>query len=147
MTHSDDDDSLIGSTASSLPNLKSHHHSGKARRPGQKDSAPRAQEWRISTLSPFIARCEPLRPKWPFTAAGLSVLVSQWIRKGGRETLWDSVIVHCEEDKDGTLTLRVIVSNPDWDQPLQIACIRSRPGDAESLTPLACNLDHEELVD
>lgn len=145
MSQTDNDVSLTGFAGSSLSNVKLRHHSGKTRRPSQKASGPRAQEWRVSTLSPFIARCEPLRPEWPFTAAGLSVLVSQWIRKGGRETLWDSVIVHCEEEKDGTLTLRIIVSNPDWDRPLQIACIRSRPGDADSLTALACNLDHEEL--
>jgi hypothetical protein len=100
------------------------------------------KEERTSTIATFVARCEAQRPEWPFTAAGLSVFVSQWIRKGGREILWDSVIVRCEEERDGTLTLRVIVANPDWDRPLQIAYIRSRPGDTESLTPLASNLDH-----
>jgi hypothetical protein len=38
--------------------------------------------------------------------------------------------------------VRVLVFNPDWDEALQIASLRSRPADPQSLTPLGCNLDH-----
>jgi hypothetical protein len=35
------------------------------------------------------------------------------------------------------------VFNPDWDEPLQIACIRSRPGETSTNgAALKCNLDH-----
>lgn len=93
----------------------------------------------------FVVRCEPRHPESSYTSPGLSVLVSQWIRRNRREELWNSVIVRCDEEADGTMAVRVIVANPDWDQQVQIACLRSRPGDAKSLTPLACNLNHEEL--
>ncbi len=63
------------------------------------------------------------------------------LRHGVEET-WDSVAVEGREQQDGTLVVRVLVFNPDWDEPLQIACIRSRPHDQECLTPLGCNLDH-----
>lgn len=94
----------------------------------------------------FVARCEPRYPHSSYTSPGLSVLVSQWIRRNGREELWNSVIVRCDEEGDGTMTVRVIIANPDWEQPVQIACLRSRPGDAKSLTPLACDLNHEDIA-
>jgi hypothetical protein len=56
--------------------------------------------------------------------------------------MWDSVMVGGKAEQDGTLTIRVLVSNPDWDERLQIACIRSRPDDPECLTALSTNLDH-----
>jgi len=36
----------------------------------------------------------------------------------------------------------VVIFNPDWDGPMQIAAVRSWPNDSKTLTPLACNLDH-----
>jgi hypothetical protein len=71
-----------------------------------------------------------------------AITVAQCIRRGDREEMWDSVGVYAEEGEDGTLVVRVLVFNPDWDEALQIACIRSRPGDAAGLTALGCNLDH-----
>ena len=68
--------------------------------------------------------------------------MAQRIRKDDLEQMWDSVIVRCSEEDDGTLAVRVFVSNPDWQELLQIACIRSKPDDRESLTALGCNLDH-----
>ena len=61
------------------------------------------------------------------------------------EVLWDSLIVRCDEETDGTIIIRVIVANPDWRHWVQIACIRSRPGDGRSTVALECNLDHEEV--
>jgi len=37
--------------------------------------------------------------------------------------------------------VRVLVSNPDWDERLQIACIESRPDDPDYLIALGTNLD------
>jgi hypothetical protein len=72
----------------------------------------------------------------------ISVSVGQLIQRHGRTEMWDSVGVYAEEDRDGTLVVRVMVFNPDWDGPLQIACIQSRPQDPGSLAAVGCNLDH-----
>ncbi len=50
--------------------------------------------------------------------------------------------VYADVGRDGALVLRVVVFNPDWDEPLQIASIKSRLHDQTSLTGLGCNLDH-----
>jgi hypothetical protein len=94
----------------------------------------------------FAARCEP-----PHSGAStdgsrhLSVFVSQRLQNHGVEQSWDTIIVHCDEDSDGTLSAVVVVSNPDWDERLQIAHLRSRPGDPHTLTALGCNLDHRRI--
>jgi hypothetical protein len=75
----------------------------------------------------------------------LWVRVGQHVRRRGTEEMWESVAIESRAEQDGTLVLRVIVFTPDWDEPLQIASIRSRPHDLESLTPLGCNLDHVVL--
>ena len=72
----------------------------------------------------------------------LSVKIGQRVRMEDAEEMWHSVGVYAEEDSNGNLAIRVLVSNPDWDEPLQIACIRSRPGDGDCQTALRCNLDH-----
>ena len=72
----------------------------------------------------------------------ISVSVGQLIQRRGRTEMWDSVGVYAEEDRDGTLVVRVMVFNPDWDGPLQIACIQSRPRDTGGLAAVGCNLDH-----
>jgi hypothetical protein len=77
--------------------------------------------------------------------AGLTFSVAQKIRKDGVEEMWDSVVIRCSEEDDGVLAVRVFVRNPDWDGTLQIACLRSAPSDSEGLTPLGCNLDHEQV--
>ena len=73
----------------------------------------------------------------------VSITVGQRVRRKEHEEMWDSVSVYAEKERDATLVVRVMVFNPDWDEPLQIACIRSRPGEAAmNLTALGCNLDH-----
>jgi hypothetical protein len=95
----------------------------------------------------FAVRCESGNLETAANAGRrLSVFISQLVRSHGVEQIWDTVIMHCDEDPDGTLTLKVIVSNPDWDERLQIAALRSRPSDPNSLTALACNLDHRRIV-
>jgi hypothetical protein len=83
--------------------------------------------------------------KFQAETGSLWVRVAQRIRRREIEEMWDSVAIESTAEQDGTLVLRVIVFNPDWDEPLQIAAIRSRPQDLESLTPLGCNLDHVVL--
>jgi hypothetical protein len=73
----------------------------------------------------------------------LTVTVGQRVLRDGSQEMWESVTINAKEDGDGTLIVQVLVFNPDWDEPLQIACIRSRPGEASlNLTALGCNLDH-----
>ncbi|MHB8413605.1 MAG: hypothetical protein ACYDDI_16890 [Candidatus Acidiferrales bacterium] len=78
-------------------------------------------------------------------ANSLTVTVGQRVLREGAEEMCDSVAVHAQQQEDGTLIVRVLVFNPDWDEPLQIACVRSRPHDPECLTALGCNLDHVAL--
>ena len=78
-------------------------------------------------------------------ASSLTVTVGQRVRREGSEEMCDSVAVHAQQQEDGTLIVRVLVFNPDWDEPLQIACVRSRPHDPECLTALGCNFDHVAL--
>ena len=124
---------------------KSTPRSGIGQRREAKRRDPGASAQPDSPAANFVARCEPQNPKAPFTSAGLSLYIGQLILRGAREELWESVIIRCDEQTDGTLTVRVVVSNPDWENRVQIAYIQSRPGDAASQTALACNLDHEDL--
>jgi hypothetical protein len=54
----------------------------------------------------------------------LWVRVGQRILRRGTQELWDSIAVEGKKEPDGSLVTRVLVFNPDWDEPLQIACIR-----------------------
>ena len=91
----------------------------------------------------FWVRCEPHNPRdSPIGLGGFSAYIGQRVRNNGIEQVWDSVVIHGDEEADGTLAIRVLVSNPDWASLLQIACIRSRPDDRDSLIALGCNLDH-----
>jgi hypothetical protein len=72
----------------------------------------------------------------------LSVQIGQRLLKDGSNEIWHSVAVYANADENGNLVIRVLVSNPDWDEPLQIARITSRPTDASCRTALGCNLDH-----
>src|SRR5260370_41434833 len=60
-------------------------------------------------------------------ADSLSLTIGQRIRRPGGEEMWDCVAIHCKEEDGGELTVRVLLCNPDWDWPVQVACIRSQP--------------------
>jgi hypothetical protein len=91
----------------------------------------------------FVARCEPPDQRHSLIASsGLRLFVGQRVRRNGIEQIWDSVIIHCDEVADGTLSVRVLICDPAWDELLQIAWIRSRPDDRENQAVLGCNLDH-----
>jgi hypothetical protein len=71
----------------------------------------------------------------------LSVGVGQLIKQERTEEMWQSLLVICEENEDGLLTTKVIVCHPDWDQNLQIACIRSHaPGQGKPAPALEIDL-------
>jgi hypothetical protein len=76
------------------------------------------------------------------TAELLWFRVEQRILRAGAHEMWNSLSVYCEQEASGAVLVRVVVFNPDWDGPLQIAAIRSWPKDPTNLVPLACNLDH-----
>src|SRR5258708_39585153 len=75
-------------------------------------------------------------------ADSVSVKVGQRVRIDGVEEIWHSVAVYGREDEDGSLVIRVLVFHPDWEEPLQIANIKSRPADGDCETVLRYNLDH-----
>jgi hypothetical protein len=79
-------------------------------------------------------------------AAWFSIAIAQRIKRNGNHEMLESVGVYCSQELEGALVIRVIVFNPDWDAPMQIARIVSRPDDPrELLTPIGFNLDHISL--
>ena len=91
----------------------------------------------------FLVDCDAGRAgRFRATAGSIWIKVGQRVRRHGAQEMWDSVAVESKEEEDGTLVVRVIVFNPDWDEPLQIASIRSRPRDLDALSALGCNLNH-----
>ena len=72
----------------------------------------------------------------------ICVKVGQRVRIDGAEQIWHSVEVYAQQDDNENLVIRVLVLHPDWDEPLQIANISSRPSDGDCQTVLGCNLDH-----
>lgn len=77
-------------------------------------------------------------------AESLQIQIGQLVRVDGAEEMWDSIAVYASEDQNGNLVVRVLVFNPDWEEPLQIASITSRPSDRSCLTTLGCNLNHQK---
>ena len=76
-------------------------------------------------------------------ADSLTVTIGQRMRGPGGEEMWDSVTIQCTEE-GSELAIRVLVCHPGWDEPLQVACIRSQPrieppSDGETLQ---VSLDH-----
>lgn len=47
------------------------------------------------------------------------VRVGQRVMRRGAREMWDSVAVESTAQRGGTLVVRVIIFNPDWDEPLQ----------------------------
>ena len=57
--------------------------------------------------------------------SSLSIRVGQRVGIKSTEQMWDSILILCEETEDGTLSAKVIVCHPDWEQQLQVAHIQS----------------------
>jgi hypothetical protein len=62
----------------------------------------------------------------------LSVAISQPVTIDKEHESWQSVLIICEQSQDGSHTTRIIICHPQWDQNLQIACIKSRTAAPES---------------
>jgi len=77
-------------------------------------------------------------------ADNLSVAVGQRICRFDGEEMWDSVLVRCKEEGN-ELCVEVLVFHPEWDKPLQIACVRSQrgmEGQSQGAETLRVSLDH-----
>jgi len=57
----------------------------------------------------------------------VSVQIGQRIHRDGKDELWGTLLVQCKERDDGSLAIDVVVSHPEWDEPLKIASIQSYP--------------------
>ncbi len=80
-------------------------------------------------------------------AQSASVTVGQRIMRNGAEELWDSVVVLCQKEPSGALAVRILLCHPDWDEPREIACLRSWVGaPVPRSTALECHLGQEERV-
>jgi hypothetical protein len=75
----------------------------------------------------FQVHCS-VQPVGSFRAGAdsLSVKIGQRITRFGAEEIWDSVIIHGDTTGE-ELTIRILVCHPTWDEPQEIACIRSSP--------------------
>lgn len=94
----------------------------------------------------FLVDCDASpASRFRATAGSAWIKVGQCVRRHGAQEMWDSVAVESKDEEGGTLVLRVIVFNPDWDEPLQIASIRSRPHDPDSLGALGRILNHVHI--
>lgn len=91
----------------------------------------------------FHVRCNTSGDnRFSLGADSVEVTVGQLLLRRGAAEIWDSVSLYAQAEPDGALAVRVVVFHPDWEEPLQIACIRSRPRDRGNGATLGCNLDH-----
>ena len=90
----------------------------------------------------FQVRCDAGSPgRFDVGTDTLSVRVGQRMRAGSEEEMWDSVHILCKQQPDGSLTMEVLICNPDWEEPQTIASIHSRPQDSDTAAPsLKCDL-------
>jgi hypothetical protein len=65
----------------------------------------------------------------------ISIRVGQRVRRNGATEIWDSVIILCEETLQGTLSAKIIVCHPDWEEQLQIAHIQSQAMEPNTSIP------------
>jgi hypothetical protein len=95
----------------------------------------------------FEVHCRAGDARWSSCvgAESVSVKVGQRLRRDGGQEIWHSIGVYAKEEDDGTLVVQVLVFNPEWDEALQIASIKSRPLDADCSAALGCNLDQVTL--
>ena len=55
----------------------------------------------------------------------VSVRVAHSISRDHTEQMWDVLLVLSKQETDGTLTTRVLLCHPDWDDALEIASVHS----------------------
>ena len=97
----------------------------------------------LPQANPFKIRCEAGDGnRFGVQTDSITVTVGQRVLKEGASEMWDSVGVYAKQTPEGDLIVEILVFNPDWDEPLRTAWIRSRPADRSCLTPLTCGLEH-----
>lgn len=80
------------------------------------------------------------------TTDSLSINAGQQICRGEDVETWNSVSIYSSQETDGSLSLRIIVFHPDWEEPIQIACLRSWPQKAcDRVSIFQCDLEHKQL--
>ena len=76
----------------------------------------------------------------------VSVRIGQRICREGKQELWGSLLVECKEQGDGSLAVEVVVFHPDWDEPVRVASLQSRPcGLSPGEPAFRCDLEHKQL--
>src|SRR5260370_18168975 len=79
-------------------------------------------------------------------SASVSVRIGQRICREGKQELWGSLLVECKEQDDGSLAVEVVVFHPDWDEPVRVASLQSRPcGLSSGEAALRCDLEHKQV--
>jgi hypothetical protein len=73
-------------------------------------------------------------------AKSLSLRIGQRISQHKPPLIWDSVVIRCTYDEEGSLSVKIDICNPCWDEPLQIASVVSRPA-ARADAPPFMNFD------
>jgi hypothetical protein len=75
---------------------------------------------------PFQLRCDAgTVGSFSATTERVCVTVSQRLLRDGEEQMWDCVVVHSTKEPDGSLRTRVLLCNPDWEEPLEVANVQS----------------------
>jgi hypothetical protein len=76
----------------------------------------------------------------------VSVRIGQRICREGKQELWGSLLVECKEQGDGSLAVEVVVFHPDWDEPVRVASLQSRPcGLSPGEAAFRCDLEHKQV--
>jgi hypothetical protein len=77
---------------------------------------------------PFYLKCDAgAAGSFSASANKISVTVSQPILRDGNAEMWDCVVIHSTMELDGSLRTRVLICNPEWDEPLEVANIEFGP--------------------
>jgi hypothetical protein len=74
--------------------------------------------------------------RFEISAKSLSLRIGQRIFQDKAVRIWDSVVIRCTHDEEGSLLVKVDVCNPSWDEPLQIASVVSRVAARADASPL-----------
>jgi hypothetical protein len=77
---------------------------------------------------PFQLRCDA-GPAGAFAANAdrVSVTLSQQLPRNGDSQMWDCILLVAKREADGTLKTQVLLCNPEWDEPMEVANIECRP--------------------
>src|SRR5215471_17845579 len=93
---------------------KRHKHNDEK----EQDDNPGHQQMFVSSQGKgaptFTVRCEPETSTGEkVVTRRLSVFIGQRVRSHSVEQVWDAILIYCEEDTAGTLSTRIVISNPD----------------------------------